>query len=260
MDINHKENIDMIKELNSSIYSNVKLKKMFFIPVEIKYAYEDIKNNDIFKDILLFADMLKVKIIPIKKVRVAGLYSDKEIFINVKSGYPLFYVIGHEVSHMLEKRYVDYVYSMQKIIMKYIDDISDRNNKDNKSNINKNNKHKKINRYFKHLSKDYNFQYNRDDFNMLSLLFELVGDIIGELWLQYDFWELFKVGASEEMVKLADMGIKIAGEEKRIISEWNSVLDMFCDLDGFDRLSGLKCEVVEVFRRNLEECIGEVDG
>ncbi len=255
MEINHKENMDMIKELNSSININdkdSKIKILSFIPV--KYAYKEVSNDDMFNDILMFANMLKVKIIPVKRFGVAGLYSYKNIFVNVKSKCPLFYVIGHEISHMLEMRYVDYVWSMKNIVSKYVGDIGDIGDKDNKGNINKNNKYKKIIRYFKYLCKDYNFQYDRDDFNMLSLLFELVGDVLGELWLQYEFWELFKVDVSERLVELGDIGIEIVKKEKRVVSEWDSVLDMFCDLDG------LRCEVVDVFRRNLEECVGEIDG
>lgn len=247
MEINHKENIDMIKALNNNV-DNRNIKILPFIPV--KYAYEDIKDDDIFKDILLFADILKVKIIPVKRMKSAGLYfSNKEIFINVKSYYPLFYVVGHEVSHMLEGRYVDYVLSMRNIISKY-EDIGDINDK----NI----KYKKIIRYFKYLIKDYNFQYDRYEFNMLSLMFELVGDILGELWLQYDFWDMVKVGASDRLIELVDLGIEIAGKEKRIVSEWDSVLDMFDEGEGgLDGLNGLRCEVVEVFRRNLEVYMSE---
>lgn len=194
--------------------------------------------------------MLQVKVIPVKRFRVVGLlYCDNKIFINVKSNFPMFYVIGHEISHMLEMRYVDYVYSMGEIVVKYIKDIGDINGDSEK--------YKNINKYLNSIYDDYRviFNNNDDKINLLSMLFELVGDVVGEFWLQYEFWELFKIGVSDEMIKLADLGIEIIRKDKRVIDVWNSrvrVLDMFCNLDE------MRYEIVSVVRRNLEGCVSSV--
>lgn len=232
MIVNHKENINSIKNIKK--LKNGKVNILPFIPV--KYAYKDIVNDEIFNNVQLFLNMLNVKIIPVRRFKHAGALYDNKMFININSGFPLFYVVGHEISHMLQDRYVDYICSMADVVPKYfIKDIE------------------KIYDYsVKNDLYSYYIESNNHEFGLLDILFEIVGDVIGEFWLQYEFWELIKVDASDEISKLADLGISIVKKEKKVVSEGNSVLDIFENLDD------MRYEIVQIFKRNLEVYISEL--
>lgn len=153
---NHKSNIDIVNKLNLIKSKNVKI--LSFIPV--RYAYKEISgsNNKLYKNIMLFGDMLNLKVIFVKRLKQSGIQYDENIFINVRSNYPLL-----------------------------------------------------------------------------------------------KFQELFKVGASDRLIRLADLGIDIIDEdiskEKRIIYEWDSVLELF------DDISELRDSVVRMVRGEFEKMI-----
>ena len=118
---------------------------------------------------------------------------------------------------------------MNNIVLEYIED-NERGDK-----------------YIKSISKLHKFNYSCSKANAIAMVSEIVGDVVGELWMDKGFWEKVRVGVDEDrrLDELCNLAIKIIDEKKEVIYKDESVLRLFRDVEE------MRERIVEVVKDGL---------
>lgn len=192
--------------LNEEIAPKIGLFRLW----KARYAPEGVKNTS-FNYLERFCGVLGLKLIPVRNLRVgAGAIFESTIYLNIDTVLPWFYVLGHEVGHDLHN--AGMLFELFSITFEHLIDYEGAE------------------KYLESLDSPTK-SCKGCPYHKLKHIPEVIADAMGEFWLQPEFWNVVRDGASDQVYSLTELVDTIIAHQPGSVDEAETVLGFFKEVD-----------------------------